>query len=193
MSTRAITPADLMDRDAYRRTRGEARRRISAVKRDREVRIGPVATLYFENFETVLHLVRELLLIGDGDAAQVEAELAAYGSMTPRGRELTATAIFETEDPLIQAQSLSPLAGLESCISLDIAGERIAGVADAEAPVGADRTAGVAFVVFPFTSSAADAFKAGLVRATFRIDHPNYAHATDLTHGAQMALAADLD
>ena len=48
-----ITRADILDMAEYGKVRAEKRRALVQVKRNRRVSLGPHATFYFENYETM--------------------------------------------------------------------------------------------------------------------------------------------
>ena len=72
--------------------------RIAAIKQNRRVEVGPFATFYFENYDTMWHQVHEMLHIERGGEAQIADELEAYNPLIPQGDELIATVMFEIED-----------------------------------------------------------------------------------------------
>ena len=96
-----ITRDDIMPMAEYAQQRRERARALSAIKRDRRVEVGPHATLYFENFDTMWHQIHEMLYIEKGGEEQIDGELAAYNPLIPKGRELVATfMITPLSDPL---------------------------------------------------------------------------------------------
>jgi len=95
---RQITPADLIPDADYARERRERRLALLPVKRLRRIELGPVCTVHFECYETMLFQVQEMLLTEKGGAAQVPDELAAYNPLIPQGSELVATVMFEIDD-----------------------------------------------------------------------------------------------
>ena len=111
---REITRADIIDIDDYAKNRREHKRRVSEIKRNRRVEVGPFATFYFENFDTMWHQVHEMLHIERGGEAQIEDELDAYNPLIPQGDELIATVMFEIDDPKRRDTVLSTLGGIES-------------------------------------------------------------------------------
>jgi len=195
MTQREITPADIMELDAYLAIRKDKRREMSAVKRDRRVSVGPVATFYFENYATMWHQVHEMLAIEKGGAEQVPDELAAYNPLIPQGRELVATVMFEIDDPLRRKTILGRLGGVEEHMFIEINGERIAGRAEEDVDrTSADgKASSVQFVHFDLSDAQAAAFKADDARVVVGIDHENYGHMAQLSTDARKALAADLD
>ena len=108
-----ITRSDLLPISVYEKERKERRKKMAALKANRRVEVGPFATFYFENYETMLHQVQEMLAIERGGDAQVEDELAAYNPLIPHGRDLVATVMFEIEDPARRARELARLGGVE--------------------------------------------------------------------------------
>src|SRR5579863_3053379 len=127
---RALTRADIIPTAEYAATRRQRRQAISEVKKRRRVEVGPFATFYFENYETMWQQVHEMLFVEKGGEAQIEDELAAYNPMIPQGNELIATVMLEIDDPLRRATALARLGGIEEHIFLELDGERIAGKPD---------------------------------------------------------------
>src|SRR5215831_3378368 len=144
---------DILPLDDYAAIRGQERRRISEIKRQRRIEVGPFATFYFENYETMRHQVQEMLHIEKGGDAQIEDELAAYNPLIPQGNELVATVMFEIDDPLRRARMLSRLGGIEDRVFLDVGGDRVRGEPDPtrenSSPEG--KASSVQFLRFPFT------------------------------------------
>ncbi len=63
MVARKITAADILPAAEYAAKRGELRKQVVALKRNRRIEVGPAATFYFESFETMLQQVQEMLHI----------------------------------------------------------------------------------------------------------------------------------
>jgi hypothetical protein len=84
---RRISADDIVTPEIYARERAERRRALIPVKRNRRVEVGPYATFYFENFETMLAQVHEMLHIEKGGAEQLPGELEAYNPLIPQGRD----------------------------------------------------------------------------------------------------------
>ena len=101
-----ITRADLLPMAVYEKERKERRKAMAAKKANRRVEVGPFATFYFENYDTMLHQIHEMLAIEKGGDEQVQDELDAYNPMVPKGRDLVATIMFEIEDPARRAREL---------------------------------------------------------------------------------------
>ena len=70
-----ITPADILPPADYAQRRPAMRAEIVAKKKNRRLEVGPVATFYFECYETMLQQVQEMLHIEKGGEAQIADEL----------------------------------------------------------------------------------------------------------------------
>ncbi len=190
---REITRADIMPIADYGKIRAERRREMSAYKRARRMEVGPVATFYFESYETMLHQVHEMLFIEKGGEAQIPDELSAYNPLIPNGRELVATVMFEIDDPARRARMLARLGGVEETAFIEIDGVRVQGVPEADA----DRTneegkaSSVQFIHFPFTDAQAAAFRKEGARVVLGFTHPSYGHMSVMPDTTRQALAGD--
>jgi hypothetical protein len=184
-----------MPRGDYAAVRSDRRKRIIEIKRRRRVEVGPFATFYFENYETMRHQMQEMLHIERGGEAQIEDELAAYNPLIPQGKELVATVMFEIDDPARRAAVLARLGGIEDHVFLDIAGQRIRGEPDPTrentSPEG--KASSVQFLRFPFADDQIVRFKVPGAQVSAGFDHPNYGHMAVLPEPVRAALAADFD
>lgn len=192
---RQVTREDILPLEVYAAERKDWRAKLAEVKRDRRVAVGPVATFYFENYQTMWYQIHEMLFIEKGGEAQVADELAAYNPLVPKGDELVATVMFEIDDPDRRQRFLAGLGGVEETAFLKVGGETVAGVpeADVDRTSAAGKASSVQFVHFPFTADQAAAFKAEGAEVVLGFSHPAYAHMTALPEPVRRALAADLD
>jgi len=165
------------------------------MKRHRRLEVGPIATFYFENYDTMRHQVQEMLHIEKGGEAQIEDELTAYNPLIPQGQELVATVMFEIDDPVRRAATLVRLGRIENHVFLDVGGERISGEPDPTrentSPDG--KASSVQFIRFPFTADQVTRFKSAGARIIAGFDHPQYGHMAVLTEPVCLALAQDFD
>ena len=194
-----ITRADLLPMSVYEKERKDRRRRMAELKAKRRLEVGPFATFYFENYETMLHQVHEMLAIEKGGDEQVQSELEAYNPLVPQGRDLVATLMFEIEDPARRARELVRLGGVELQIYM-VVGDAASAVRVHARQIGDDertradgKTSSVHFLRFPFPPEGVAAFKIPGAEAILEIAHPNYAHMARIPEPVRAALAADLD
>jgi hypothetical protein len=192
---RQLTREAILPLAEYAAIRREQRRRISEIKRQRRLEVGPFATFYFENYDTMWHQVQEMLHIEKGGKAQIADELAAYNPLIPQGHELVATVMFEIDDAGRRAMMLARIGGIENHVFLEVAGERIRGQADPTrentSPEG--KASSVQFLRFAMTESQIARFKASGTQAVAGFDHPEYGHVAVLPEPVRAALAQDLD
>jgi len=190
----AITRADILPIERYAAERRAFKQRIAAVKENRRIEVGPFATFYFENYDTMWHQVHEMLYIERGGEAQIVDELHAYNPLIPQGGELVATVMFEIEDAARRDRELRRLGGVEHKIYLLIAGERASGVADSTrentSPDG--KASSVQFIRFPLSASQQENFRTPNAQIYCGIDHPAYGHMAVMPEPVRAALAADL-
>jgi hypothetical protein len=192
---RRLSREDILPFAYYAAVRRDQRRRVTEIKRRRRFEVGPFATFYFENYETMWHQVQEMLHIEKGGDAQLEDELAAYNPLIPQGRELVATIMFEIDDPGRRASLLALLGGIENHVFLDMAGDRIRGEADPTrentSPEG--KASSVQFVRFLFTPDQISRFSIPGAQIIAGFDHPNYGHMAVVPEPIRAALAQDFD
>jgi len=190
---RQITRADILDPAAYARDRREFKKRITDIKRDRRVEVGPFVTFYFENYDTMWHQVHEMLYIEKGGEQQIVDELDAYNPLIPQGSDLSATVMIEIEDPMRRARVLATLGGIENHMFIQVGGERVIGLPDPTrentSPVG--KASSVQFIRFPFTAAQIVAFRAPGAQVLLGIDHENYGHIAVMPERVRAALEKD--
>lgn len=190
-----ITRDDILPTGAYAAERKERKRRISEIKKQRRLEVGPFATFYFESYETMWHQVHEMLYIEKGGEEQIAGELDAYNPLIPNGAELVATVMFEIEDAAHRAAVLARLGGVEQTISMAFAGETIAGMpeADMDRTNAAGKASAVQFVHFPFTPEQIEKFRAAETQVILGFGHENYGHMAVMPEATRAALAGDFD
>jgi len=191
-----ITPADLIPDADYARQRAERRAALLPVKRLRRVALGPYCTVIFENYDTMLFQVQEMLLTEKGGAAQVPDELAAYNPLIPQGSELVATVMFEIDEPVRRAAALARLGGVEERFFLQFGADlRAGGVPDdddIERTREDGKTSSVHFLRFPLDEAMKAVFRDPAVTIAIGCDHEHYAHLAMLSPATRAELARDL-
>jgi len=192
---RQLTRDDFLPPAEYQPVRRERRLRLSEVKRQRQVEIGPIAIMHFENLETVRHQIQEMLYIEKGGDAQLKEELEAYGPLIPQGTELVATVMFEIDDPVRRGAELMRLGGIENHAYIDVDGQRVRSEPDPtrENTSAEGKASAVQFLKFTFALDLISRFKTPGAQIVVGFDHPNYAHMIALPDSARSARAEDFD
>ena len=192
-SARQITPADLIPDAEYARQRRERRMALLPIKRLRRVELGPVCTLIFESYDTMLFQVQEMLLTERGGAEQVPDELAAYNPLIPQGSELVATVMFEIDDPVRREATLARLGGVEDTFFLQVGDSRAPGLpeGDVERTREDGKTSSVHFLRFPLTADQIARFRDPATQILIGSSHEAYSHLAGLTPATRAELAKD--
>ena len=186
--------ADLFSLERYHEVRAEFRARVLAHKRDRQVAVGPNATLYFEDRLTVQYQLQEMLRVERiFEADAIEEELAAYNPLIPDGANLKATLMIEYADPDERRLMLGRLTGIEDRVWMEAGADRVFAIADEDLDrATADKTSAVHFLRFELPGPMRSALANGAAMR-FGIDHREYRHERTLTGDPRAALIADLD
>jgi len=189
----AISRADILPPNEYAAKRPELRKTVVALKRKRRVEVGPVATFYFECYETMLQQVQEMLHIEKGGEAQIEDELRAYNPLIPQGSELTATVMFEIDDPVRRARFLARLGGVENTAFFKLDGAVVKGVpeTDQERTNEEGKASSVHFIHFPFTREQIALFRQQDRQVILGFSHPEYSHMAVLPEEIRAELAGE--
>ena len=188
-----IQKQDIIPLDIYTEKRRELRKNIVDYKKNRRVALGPYATFYFESYETMLAQVQEMLYIEKGGDEQLQDELSAYNPLIPNGKELTATLMFEIDNPISRAAFLGKVGGIEETVFMKINGEKIKAVPeeDVDRTSTEGKASSVQFIHFNFTDDQIEKFKSNSSEIELGIDHKEYSHSTKLSKENIASLSAD--
>ena len=192
---REIQKEDIMPLDVYTEQRKELRKKIVEFKKDRRIPLGPYATFYFESFETMLAQVQEMLYIEKGGNEQLKDELTAYNPLVPNGKELTATLMFEIDNPVSRAAFLGKVGGIEDHVFLKVDGDLIKAVPeeDVDRTSAEGKASSVQFIHFKFNENQIEKFQSGSSQIEIGIDHKEYSHSTKLSAQTVKSLSADFN
>ncbi len=192
---REIQKEDIIPLDVYIEKRRELRKSIVDYKKNRRVALGPYATFYFESYETMLAQVQEMLYIEKGGDEQLQDELSAYNPLIPNGKELTATLMFEIDNPISRAAFLGKVGGIEETVFMKINGEKIKAVPeeDVDRTSAEGKASSVQFIHFNFTDDQIEKFQSNSSEIELGIDHKEYSHSTKLSKENIASLSADFN
>ena len=190
---RVIQKEDIMPLEVYTQQRKELRKKIVEFKKDRRIPLGPYATFYFESFETMLAQVQEMLYIEKGGDEQLKDELSAYNPLVPNGKELTATLMFEIDNPVSRADFLGKVGGIEEMVYLKVGEELIKAVPeeDVDRTSAEGKASSVQFIHFKFTDDQVKKFKSNSSQIEIGINHKEYSHSTKLSENTIKSLSND--
>ena len=192
---REIQKEDIMPLDIYTKQRKELRKDILEYKKNRRISLGPYATFYFESYETMLAQVQEMLYIEKGGDDQLKDELTAYNPLVPKGKELTATLMFEIDNPISRAAFLGKVGGIEEKVFMKIDGELINAVPeeDVDRTSAEGKASSVQFIHFHFSDEQIKKFKSNACSIEIGISHDEYFHSTKLNKNTISSLSSDFN
>ncbi|MCC6213600.1 MAG: DUF3501 family protein [Polyangiaceae bacterium] len=188
---RLVTRGELLGLEAYEQVRDRFRARLIEEKRARRVALGDHMTVLFENHDTVLFQIQEMLRTERiTRESAILHELETYNALVPGADELSATVFVEYPERAERERMLVALAGLEACFYVAVGGARHPGVCD-RAAEHATRTTAVHYVRFPLGPQAAARLRAGSTAAV-GVAHPAYTHELELAPATLASLREDL-
>ncbi len=186
---------DLFSLENYAQIRNEFRNKVMAHKKNRQLAIGPHASLYFEDRLTMQYQVQEMLRaerIFEPDG--IADELDTYNPLIPDGNNWKATFMLEYDDIEARRQALMKLKGIEDRVWVKVAGhEAVWAVADEDLEREDEtKTASVHFLRFDLRPEMIKAVQDGAAIA-IGIDHPEYNYKADpIPQMIRESLAHDL-
>ena len=188
-----IEKSDILSRDEYKSKRKSLREKMVLRKKFRRVDIGPYVTMYFENKDTIIHQINEMVYIENGGEEQINDEILAYKSLIPDGQELVATVMIEIDNPIKRAEFLSKMGGFEETINIKIHDQEIKGKAelDGDRTTADGKASSVQFVHFEFDEKAVNSIKNNMENVSISINHENYKHSAILNTDTVRELIKD--
>ena len=187
-----IEAKDIYSREEYKNQRKNLREKMVIRKKNRRVDIGPHITMYFENKDTIIHQINEMVYIENGGDEQVKDEILAYKSLVPNGKELIATVMVEIDNPVKRSDFLKKMGGFEETFNLVVNDNKIDGKAelDVDRTTADGKASSVQFVHFQIDELLVKNFRS--LNADVRIsNHSNYMHSTRLNQEIIKELSYD--
>jgi hypothetical protein len=187
-----VERSELLDLGAYEQIRDHFRARVQSVKEPRRVALGPNMTVLFENHDSVLFQIQEMLRTERITSEKaIQHELDTYNELVPGDAELSATVFIEYPERDERDRMLVALAGVEDAFYLVAGGEQSAVVPDRR---GTDptRTMAVQYVRFPLPPAALAAVRARSGPVLLGVAHPAYTAEVELGPRTLASLGEDL-
>ena len=182
---------DIMGFAAYEQVREKFRQRIIELKQRRRVSVGDKVTLLFENRDTVIFQIQEMMRAERiADLDKIREEIEVYNELIPEPGELSATLFLEIEDQTSLREQLLKFLGIDEAVYLNIGNHSIHARFE-EGRSKEDKISAVQYVKFPLPEPALQAFAKG-EKAELVIDHPNYKVSVPIEAGTRQSLTEDL-
>jgi hypothetical protein len=191
-----VTMEDILPLEAYEKEREERRRRIIQLKARRRVSLGDRISLVFENRETVIHQIHEMLRaerITDPEA--IQHEIDTYNTLLPPPGGLSATLFIELEDLERIREELEKFLGLDrgEHLWMELGGKRRVYARFEEGHSQEDRISSVHYVQFPLEEEDRRLLADPSVEVALVVEHPALSARSPLTQETREELLRDLE
>jgi len=194
-----IERGELLGLAEYEAIRERFRARVIAEKRLRRVALGPKASALFENRDTVLLQIQEMLRTERiTRPAAIDHEIETYNENVPGDGELSCTVMIEIADRAEREAFLSDAAGFERHVWLVTDDRRIRARLIPHGGQLQDRTTAVHYFKFDLPDELLTALRSAREGGSawpavgLQVDHPAYAAQTALPRETLAQLADDL-
>ena len=182
----------------YETIRERFRSRVVAEKKRRRVQLGPNVSVLFENRDTVLLQIQEMLRAERiTRPGAIQHEIDTYNENLPGDDELSCTLMIEIAETAERDAFLRGALGFEKTVSLVVRGGRLPAHEVARDAGVVDRTTAVHYLKFKLPGALAEELRT-LQRASsvrpqveLRVDHPIYVAAAVLPPETVLELAED--
>ena len=182
---------DIIGFAAYEKVREKSRQRIIELKQRRRVSVGDKVTLVFENRDTVIFQIQEMMRAEKiGDLDKIREEIEVYNELIPEAGALSATLFLEIEDQAHLREELLKFLGIDETVYLKV-GDHSIHARFEEGRSKEDKISAVQYVKFPFPEPVLKAFVEGQ-QAELVIDHPNYKATAPIQPKTRQSLMEDL-
>ncbi|MBK8254645.1 MAG: DUF3501 family protein [Polyangiaceae bacterium] len=189
---RPIERTEVMPIGEYELIRPHFRARVIEEKKQRRFALGPHMSGVFENRDSVLLQIQEMLRTEriTQDAAILH-EIATYNELVPGTDEVSMTCFVEISDQALREKTLAELAGLERAFAVEINGERFEAKNTREEDIVPERTTAVHYLRAKVSKEAGDAVRDKKAKVAVVVNHPKYEARAELSSAALAALASD--
>ena len=182
---------DILGLAAYEKIREDFRRRIIGVKEARRIAVGDKVTLVFENRDTVIFQIQEMVRAERiADLDKIREEIEVYNELIPAPGELSATLFLEITDQANLREELLKFLGVDEAVYFNVGGHSIHAQFEAGRSKE-DKISAVQYVKFPLSEEARTALSKG-EEAAIIINHPNYQARAVVDSRTRQSLLEDL-
>jgi hypothetical protein len=193
-----IERGEILGLAEYEQIRDQFRGRVIAQKKRRRVELGPKASAVFENRDTVLLQIQEMLRTERiTRPAAVQHELDTYNELVPGAGELSCTVMVEIADKAERDAFLVAAKGLEKHVWL-VAGTLRIPARSIDRGGTDERTTAVHYLRFALPPTLAEALRgaaegsATMTHLELVVDHPAYEARAVLPAETVLELGEDL-
>ena len=188
-----VERGELLGLAEYEQIRPHFRGRMIEHKAKRRVSVGDHMSFVFENHDTVLLQIQEMLRTERiSDEQAIAHELTTYNELVPTEGCLCATHFIEYDDAAERARMLVRFASLRSSVQLRIGDAAFVARFATHFGEELDRLPAVNYLTFDVGRAQAARLADKSTSVRLEITHPDYAVGVDLNSALRAELAADL-
>jgi len=195
---RKVERTEIKDLVAYEKAREAMRAHVIEIKKHRRVAVGPNITVLFENRDTVLFQIQEMVrterIVDDG---RIQEEVDVYNALVPDRGELSATLFIEIPELARMSQeqvreTVNRFQGLDrDSVFLQVDGRRVPARFES-GQSREEKMAAVHYLRFALPEAARGALAESAADVRVVVDHPHYRAEAALAAETRKALREDL-
>src|SRR6476646_9799064 len=156
-----VTLTDIVGNDDDEKMRDQFGQRVIELKRHRRVSVGDKVTWVFENRDTVIFQIQEMMRAEKiSDLDKIWEEIEVYNELIPAPGELSATLFLEIENQTHLRDDLLKFLGIDEAVFLKVASHSIHARFE-EGHSKEDKISAVQYVKFPLPEPVIEAFVKG--------------------------------
>ena len=193
-----VERGEIKDLVAYEKAREVMRARVIELKKHRRVAVGPNVSLLFENRDTVLFQIQEMVRTERiVDDARIQEEVDVYNALVPDGGELSATLFIEIPELVRMShdqvrEAVNRFQGLDrDSVWLVVGGLRIPARFES-GQSREEKMAAVHYVRFAVPEAARAALLSAAADVRVVVEHPHYRAEVALAAETRKALREDI-
>jgi hypothetical protein len=188
-----VTLDEIIGIERYEAVRSDFRARIIELKKRRRVPVGECVTFVFENHDTVLFQIQEMVRAERiTDLDKIRFEIDTYNALIPGPSELSATMLIEITEQERIREELLRLLGIDEAVWLEVGKRRRVRAEFEPGRSREDKLSAVQYVRFPLDEESVRAFRDESEVVRLVVDHPNYRASAVIDGAVRRSLAEDL-
>ena len=188
-----LTVQDVLPIEEYERSREAFRRRIIDLKQRRRLSVGDRITMVFENRETVLFQIQEMVRAERIlRPERVSEEVAMYNEQIPGAGELSATLMIEVTDPSQVKPVLDRLQGIDRgrTVGIRVGPHLVYGTFE-QGRSNEEKISAVHYVRFPVSETVRKMMHDSAVPMQVVVTHPRYQAMQPVSEEMRRSLLED--
>jgi hypothetical protein len=189
-----VERSELLALGPYEQIRDRFRQRVIDLKKRRRLAIGPHMSLVFENHDTTLLQIQEMLRTERiSDERAIAHELETYNELLAGDGAVCGTLFIEYDDAAERRVMLERFASLRDQMQLVIDGHNVAGRFATHFGEEMERLPAVNYLTFQVGKEHAAALRDPARPALLEVSHPDYRQRVTLPPELRAELASDLE